>query len=144
MDLERIYIGLRENAFKCLCEDNETMTSALIMDWNIGNGIMTLVCTHEGESSIYLSNGVGKIGAQDNHIKELGSTLIIESKNFIELAQKQDTTDLPDDDNINFFLLMGKDKFIIKETMTNIRNNNSQVIKLFEISNLIISKLMQS
>jgi hypothetical protein len=148
MNLERIYLDLRENAFKYQLDNNvppeNSMVKALIMDWHLGNGIMTLACFGTGEASLYLSSGGGKIGGSDDTIKEWSHSLIITSNEYIELAEKRDSHDLPDDDHINFFLLSQNDKLLIKESMVNIRQNSSQVMRLFEISNLIIGKLMQS
>src|SRR5665647_220384 len=86
--IDNPYSDLRQLAFNATAEQTQLTTSTdpnkvygIIMDWDLGEGIATLVSFEDGEASMYLSTGGGIIGGggHDNVKKAVSD--------YISLAQ---------------------------------------------------------
>ena len=72
--LSETYLGLRRQVLQGLRgrvdlpgAKTPTEPYAVVMDWNTGNGIATVVAVADGTASIYLSSGGGSIGGGQAH-----------------------------------------------------------------------------
>jgi hypothetical protein len=72
--LSETYLGLRRQVLQGLhgkvelpATKKPTEPYAVVMDWNTGNAIATIVSIADGTASMYLSNGGGSIGGGQGH-----------------------------------------------------------------------------
>jgi hypothetical protein len=143
------YNGLRQLALNAETSEikefkarNPDKVYGIVMDWDVGSGIATLVAFESGEASLYLSSGGGLIGGgRHENVKKSTEQFISLSQTMLANTTKVDTALLPDKDCVKFYLLTSKGKFVAQEKMGNIENKISKWLPLFEEGNKVISEL---
>ena len=112
------------------------------MDWDLGDGIMTLISYETGDASMYLSSGGAVIGGgQHENVSNASKAFVSKAQGYLDKAVKTDTTILSDKNCVKFYFLTNKGKFVAQETMNNIENNSSKWLDFFEEGNKVISEL---
>lgn len=147
--IDNPYNDLRQLAFNATKEHTQlTKTTeqnkvyGVIMDWDLGEGIATLVSFETGEASMYYSSGGGIIGGGGHeNVKKSVAGFISMAQSYLDKTIKTDTTLLPDKDCVKFYLLTPKGRFVAQESMTNIENESSKWLPFFEEGNKVISEL---
>jgi hypothetical protein len=147
--IDSIYTDLRHLAFYAPGKQVRISSSAdsnkvygIIMDWDLGEGIATLISFEDGEASLYLSSGGGLIGGgQHENVKEAVLKFISLAQNYLNKTNRTDSIPLPNKGAINFYLLTSKGKFIAQENMSNIENETSNWLSFFEEGNKVITEL---
>jgi len=78
---------------------------AVMMDWNTGNGIATVVAVADGIASIYLSSGGGSIGGGQSHheIREAALNAMSLAAEFQPRMQPTGTYPLPEPGGVIFY-----------------------------------------
>lgn len=121
----------------------DTEVYGVIMDWNIGEGIMTLVSYQNGDASLYLSTGGGYIGGGNKeNISSAAKLLVKKAQIFIDRANLINIQPLPDKECVRFYLLTTKgisSSQLIQ--MKDIENSSSPWLPLFIEANNVISEL---
>ena len=141
-DMRNMAFGITEKELGIELEENKTKIYGVIMDWSIGNGTATLVSFISGDASLYLSSGGGMIGGQSHENVSKASKYFIEkAENYISKGTKTEINPLPNNDEVLFYFLTNKGKFVVKEKMENIENNKSELLDLFEEGNKVISEI---
>ncbi|MBS1773347.1 MAG: hypothetical protein JST82_10845 [Bacteroidetes bacterium] len=143
------YEGLRNQAFSITPEQigitldkSQTKVYGVIMDWNVGDGVVTLVSFLSGDASMYLSSGGAVIGGgQHINIKNAALSFIHKSESDLKNASESKTNELPGNDVIKFYLLTNNGRFELEEKMENIENKSSTLSSLFEEANKVITEL---
>jgi len=145
---ENLYPELRNKALTITASElnlnsKENMASVfgVVMDWDIGEAIATVVAFNTGDVSLYISAGqiyIGGIGHEN--VRNAGLSFINESQSYLSLATMTNDTRLPDKGCVKFYLLTNKGKFAFQETVENLSNNNSKWSKLFDLGNNIITE----
>jgi hypothetical protein len=121
---------------------NETKIYGVVMDWDVGEGIATLVAFLSGDASLYLSSGGGMIGGSGHdNIKQAAKAFINMAEKYLGQTTKTETTPLPDKDGVKFYFLTNNGKYVGKEQMKNFENNSSAWLNLFEEGNKLISEI---
>jgi hypothetical protein len=141
-DLRNMALGVTADQLQLKLSDDKTEIYGVVMDWDIGNGIATLVSFISGDASLYLSSGGGFIGGggNDNVIKAVNN-FIKKSGNYLDKASLTETTPLPDKYGLNFYFLTNKGRFKATELMQNIESQKSQLLELFEEANKLITEI---
>ena len=120
----------------------ETNVFGIVMDWDLGNGIVTVAAYETGDASMYLSSGGGVIGGgQHENVRQAVFPYIKLGQNFLTMAEKTKTTPLPDKDCVRFYFLTNDETYYSQEKMKNIENENSDWLKLFEEANKVLTEL---
>lgn len=141
---------LRSMAFSITAEQlgivlplDKTVVYGVIMDWEIGEGIATLVSYKTGDASLYLSSGGGIIGGgQHANVNAAARQYVEKAQSFLANADKTTTTtNLPAKNELYFYLLTNNGVFLGKEEISNIENNSSPWIDLFTEGNIVITEL---
>lgn len=143
------YDGLREMALNVTAEqlqlelpDDKITVFGIVMDWEIGDGIVTLVAYQTGDVSMYLSSGGAIIGGgQHDSVRKVALPYVANGYRFIEYSTQTDGTQLPKKDEVQFYLLTNKGRYFGKETMANIENESSDWLSLFVVANKLITEL---
>lgn len=144
------YGGLRKMAFDIDIQqlsltgiDSEIY--GFIMDWDIGNGIATLVAYKTGDASLYLSSGGGVIGGGQNHNIILATQKLVNEANvYLEKSKVMYAIPLPDKDGVRFYFLTTKGKYCIHEQLKNIQNKTSAFVELFDNANELITEIRKT
>ena len=121
-------------------KDNEVY--GVIMDWAIGEGIMTLITYKTGDASMYLSTGGGVIGGGQHENVNVKSKIFVEqAEKYFTQSTKTDSIQLPDKNYVKFYFLTKSGKYFAQEHMTNFENKSSFWMDYFNEANMVITEL---
>ncbi|KQB43965.1 hypothetical protein RCH33_455 [Flavobacterium daejeonense] len=146
---ENAFEGLRNMAFTATPEQlglslptDKTVVYGVIMDWEMGGATATTVSYQTGDASLYLSSGGGVIGGgQHQNVNSAARQFVSLGQTYLVKATKTETTDLPTTDQVKFYFLTNKGKFVGQDNMKNFDNNSSEWLKLFEEGNNVLTEL---
>ncbi len=141
------YFRLRNQALNVTSDklklelQNENEVYGMIMDWNMGEVIASVVSFKTGEASVYLSTGQAFIGGYSHE------TIITAANNFVAVGQeylnkatKTVRTEPAIDNKVVFYFLTKSGKYYIEDDFDNIENGTSSLENLFEAGNLVITE----
>jgi hypothetical protein len=112
------------------------------MDWPMSKGIITLVCFITGDASMYTSTGGGMIGGgTQDAIKKTAIEFVQKAQDYLKLAVKTDSAELPDAGMLQFCFLTPSGIFIAQESFSQIENDKSALLPLFVQANEVITAL---
>ncbi|WP_295651802.1 hypothetical protein [uncultured Mucilaginibacter sp.] len=142
------YLGLRNMAFEMTPEKlglslskNETLAFGIIMEWQMSGAIVTMVSYCTGDASMYFSNGGGFIGGgQHENVNRATKLFVNKAQDYLNKTAKSDSTDLPKNGAIVFYLLTTTGIFSHSEEMKDIEQGNSEWLALFDEANKVISE----
>ncbi|MDR2010671.1 MAG: hypothetical protein LBQ22_09335 [Bacteroidales bacterium] len=144
---ENPYQGLREQAISATPEqlqlqlENEEELYGIVMDWNMGDAIATVVSFKTGDASVYLSTGQGFIGGYAHEtVVNSAKNFIVIGKRYLSKAKKTEKTEPMSKTGVNFYFLTKAGKFYIEEDFTLIENEKSEFLELFEAGNQVITE----
>jgi hypothetical protein len=146
---ENPYEGLRNMALQAtpgqmgLNPDADPSTVyGMVMDWPVTKGIITLVCFSTGDASMYTSTGGGMIGGgMQDAIKKTAKEFVQKAQDYLKLATKTDSTELPDAGRLQFCFLTPSGIFVGRESFSQIENDKSAWLPLFVQANEVITAL---
>ena len=142
------YPGLRSHALSTTPQDlkielgkDNLVVYGVIMDFDMGNVVLTVVAFQTGDASLYLSTGQGFIGgfAHEN-IKQSALDFVKEAQNYSGKANPCDNTPQPDTGCVRFYFLTNKGKYSYQDKVTNLENQNSEWYNLFNLGNNVITQ----
>jgi hypothetical protein len=142
--------GLRNQAFSVSAQQiglsiSDSEVYGVIMDWNLGNGIMTLVTYKTGDASIYLSSGGGIIGGgQHENVNKAAKAFVNKADRYSDKVIKADSTPLPEKDCVRFYFLTKNGKYCAQEQMAKFENESSLWLDYFNEANKVITELRQT
>jgi len=141
------YAGLRTQAINVTTEqleiiiDDDKAVYGIVMDWNMGDVIVTVVSFKTGDASIYLSTGQVFIGGIAHE------TVINASKNFVEVAVKHfekaaktDKIEPTNEAKVDFYFLTKSGKYYVDDFVSQIENGKSELSELFTAGNGVITE----
>lgn len=145
---ENPYDGLRQMAFGVSTEQlgltdlKSGDIYGVIMDWDLGEGIMTLITYKTGDASMYLSTGGGVIGGgQHENVNKASTQFVKLADKYLDKAVKTDLTPIPDKNCVRFYFLTTNGKYYAQEQMINFENRTSKWLDYFEEANKVITEL---
>ena len=141
------YLGLRDQAINLTPEQlqlsdlSEQEIFGVIMDWNMGNAIVTVTSLKTGDASIYMSTGQAFIGGIGHEtVTKAAKGFVALCENYLKYATKTDKTNPISGKKIDFYFLTKSGKFYLEEDFANIESNRSKLIGLFEAANQVITE----
>ncbi len=119
--------------------DDETYVYCVVMDWDMGNDMITLVTQITGDANLYVKSGGGIIGAgKYPGVSNAAQQFTKSAQALLGNAVAVNATPLPQQNCVQFYLLTNKGKFAGVELMQNIENKTSAWTSLFaEATNVI-------
>ena len=149
---ENAFEGLRNMAFSATPEQlglslptDKTVVYGVIMDWEMGGATATAVSYQTGDASLYLSSGGGVIGGgQHQNVNSAAKQFVVLAQTFLDKATKTETTPLPKENVVKFYLLTNKGVYVGQEEMKNFENNTSIWLGLFEEGNNVLTELRKT
>ena len=144
---ENPYIGLREQAMSVTSEQLQLQLEStnelygIVMDWNMGDVVVTVVSFKTGDASVYLSTGQGFIGgfAHESVVNSAKNFIIVGEK-YLSKAKKAEKTEPLNRIGVDFYFLTEAEKLYIEEEFSLIENNESDFLELFEAANKVITE----
>jgi len=114
----------------------------VIMDWDLGDGIMTLITYRTGDASMYLNTGGGVIGGgQHENVNSASKRFVEQADKYISKTSETDSTLIPDENCVRFYFLTNGGKYFAQEQMTNFENETSIWLDYFNEANKVITEL---
>jgi len=138
------YLGLRDQALKTTLVSigdyaNSDAPYGLVVDWNTGSGVVTVVALCTGEASMYLSSGGGILGGgQYARVNQLAKELVSDAKQFPRNSSLDEK--LPESGQVKFHFLQASG---VSTTLTNIEDleHGTLLTSYFDKVNLLIKEL---
>ena len=142
---ENPYFGMREQAMSITPEqlqiETETELYGIVMDWNMGDFIATVVSFITGDASIYLSTGQGFIGGYAHEtVLNAAENFMLVGERFLSKAEKTEDTEPIIKEGVDFYFLTKSGIFYIEEDFYLIENGESVYNELFEAGNQVITE----
>ncbi|MES1220792.1 MAG: hypothetical protein ABUT20_35150 [Bacteroidota bacterium] len=142
LDLRNMALNVTSEQLQLSLPPDQTKVFGVVMDWDLGDGTMTLITYQTGDASMYLSSGGGVIGGgQHENVSKAAKEFVSMAQNYLDKSSKADTTTLPDKDFFKFYFLTNKGKFVAQENIDNIKNKTSIWLNLFTNANNVITEL---
>jgi hypothetical protein len=141
------YMELRKLAFDITPQQlgltpAETEVYAVIMDQDLGKGILTLITYKTGDASIYLSSGRGQVGGgQHTNVNQASKAFIELSKKYLDKATKTDPLPFPDKGCTRFYFLTPKGTYSMQESNKNLETRSSPLLGYFDEANKVIKEM---
>ncbi len=141
------YPGLRNQAINVTPEqlqlqlDNDNDIYGLVMDWNMGDAIVTVISFKTGDASVYLSTGQAFIGGYAHEtVINAAKQFVIEGEKYLSKATKTDNTEPTNENKVNFYFLTKSGKYYVEDDFGKIENETSELYGLFEAGNQVITE----
>ncbi len=116
----------------------------VVVDWDMGNAIVTTVAFETGDASIYLSSGQGFIGGSKHEaIVKAARNLVNSAAPYVGLAERAEGEALPSGGHVRFHLLTRNGHYAHEERMTDIEQGSSPWRPLFDLSQTVIGEYRQ-
>ena len=140
------YEGLRNLALNTVpgailatIPQGETMVYCVVMDWDMGNDVVTLVAQLTGDASLYVKSGGGIIGAgKYAAVSGAAQRLTSAARQHLGDATLTTAVSLPAKNCVKFYLLTNNGRYTASEDYQNIESGASKWAGLFgEASNLM-------
>lgn len=121
---------------------NQLLVYGVIMDWNMGDVIVTLSAYITGAANMYLSSGGSITGGGKNPVVgEAAVDLVTAAQYFTERSVAVTTAELPTSGCIRFTLLTNHGTRAVQEQMQFFENESSSVSVLFEQGNKVLLEI---
>lgn len=134
--------ALAQNRQSLGLELPDSAVYGLIIDWEKGDGISTLVAFQSGDASIYFSSGGGIIGGiQHEEVKVAVQQLIAQAQEDLVHMELTKTTPLPHNDCIRFYALTGLGVYTYQEVYSKLEDQSSVMSTLFGEANKVIAAI---
>jgi hypothetical protein len=137
-----IYPKLRERALQMRIPGlNKEIVQAVLMDWHVDNGIMTVLAAIDGTGSIYLSSGGGFIGGskKEHTIRETALFAVRLGTILKSQFTKTENFALPTPENVGFFLVTGEDVLATQASREAVLAGNDPLTILSSTMQLIVT-----
>jgi hypothetical protein len=149
---QNMFEDLRSMAFKTTADQlglaipaNQTIVYGVVMDWEMGGATATTVAYQTGDASLYLSSGAGVIGGgQHENVNRSAKEFVHLAQTYLYKTNKTETTSLPKEDFVKFYLLTTQGVYVGEEAIKNFENNTSHWLLLFEEGNKVLTELRKT
>ena len=137
-------LSITPEQLKLNLDNSKTAVYGIIMEWDVSDAIVSVVSFQTGDASVYISTGQMFIGgyAHENIINS-AKKFVEQGQEYLKLAKATTETPEPDKGCVRFYFLTNKGKFYLQDTVENIENNKSDLSKLFELGNNVITEYRQ-
>lgn len=143
--LRNMCFSVTPEQLQLLLPTNSTIVYGVIMDWAMDGATATIVSYTTGDASMYLSSGGGIIGGiRYEQVNKAAKQFVNVAQQYINKASKTENTDQPLTNQVKFYLLTNKGKFVAQDNMKNFENNSSEWQKLFEEGNKVLTELRKT
>jgi hypothetical protein len=141
-DQRNLALSITPYQLKLAIPDDKTMVYGVVMDWNMGATTMTLVAYITGAANMYLSTGGGvSNGGADPNVGEAAVEFVVATQEYLDRAIPTNTTDIPAQGCVRFYLLTNKGVYAIQEHVKHFDDNSSILLGLFQKGNDVVTAM---
>lgn len=142
LDLRNLAISITHQQLKLEIPSTHILVYGIVMDWDMGEDIVTLCAYINGAANMYFRSGDAIIGGGKNKlVGEAAVDFVIMARDLIDRAIPTNTTDLPSPGCVRFHFLTNQKIYAAQENINFITNGTSPWIKLFESGNLVMTAM---
>ncbi len=140
--LRGIALNTNPGAMLATIPQGETAVYSAVMDWDMGNDIVTLITTITGEATLYVKSGGGIIGSgKYPSVSSAAQHFTSVAQTHLTHATSVTATPLPQPNCVQFYLLTNNGKYFGTDLMLNIENKTSLWLPLFEEASRVIGEM---
>lgn len=144
-ELRGLALEQTEESLGLTGDESELRIYGIIMDWNLGEGIVTLTSFKTKEASYYLSTGGGVIGGGGHESVQIAIINYLDlGKEYLPLTAKIEDTPVPENNEVYFYFLTNKGIHLGKTVMTTIEDESSPWLLLFIEANKVLTLLNET
>ncbi|NDC40293.1 MAG: hypothetical protein EBZ77_01895 [Chitinophagia bacterium] len=146
------YEGLRNLAFNNIpgyiianAPNDEFFIYSIIMDWNMGEDVLTLATQVTGEASLYVKSGGGIVGAgKHTAVSEATQLLFFEASKLQQSFQPSTNYSmLPEANFITFYLLTNQGNKYVTQRVDSLQGATETLHPLYRQANLLMAKMKE-
>ncbi len=120
--------------------ENENDIYGIVMDWDMGDAVVTVVAFKTGDASIYISVGKAMIGGYAHEkITNAAKQFVTLGNKYLPKAVLTVNTEVKAK-KVSFYLLTKSGKYYLVDDVSNIEKNESEFQKLFNAGNHVITE----
>lgn len=135
-------LNIMPGAMLATIPDGAVEVYSMIMDWNMGNDIVTLTTQVTGETNLYVQSGGGIIGAGKHlNVSAAARQFTGIARQYLGNAAVSNDTALPADNTVKFIFLTNKGRYVVTEDYSRIENKSSPWTPLFEAASIVINEM---
>lgn len=143
--LREMSLGTKPSDLGLEISDESTTVFGMVMDWEIGGGVASVVAFSTGDASVYINKGGSVLGGGQHAVVNAAAKKYIGfSQDWLEKATPTETTPLPATDEVIFYFITNKGVYSGKTNMGEIEGGNSEWMPLFEEANLVLGRLRET
>jgi hypothetical protein len=147
-----VYKTFREQAIhvtplqlKLNIPNTESLVYGVVMDWDIGETLVTLAAYITGAASMYFSTGEGKAGGGKNPVVgEAAVDFVTTAQQFLDKAVPVTTIEAPGKGMIRFYFLTNHRVYMAQEPLAMYETSEAQLFELFQKGNNVVSQMHNS
>ncbi len=137
--LRDIALNVTPAQLKLLIPDTQLLVYGVVMDCNLGNGVVTLAAYITGAANIYFSDGSRKTGGGKHpEVGEAAVEFVTTAQHYINRAIHA-PAQLPPHNCVRFQLLTNQGSYAAQEQLSHITDGTSPWIPLFEKGNEVMA-----
>lgn len=143
--MRNIALNISPGAILANVPEDEIYVYGAVMDWDMGNDIVTLIAQVTGEANLYVKSGGGIVGGGKHiNISEAAQKFTVRAQEYLALATSTIDTPLPQVGCVQFYLLTNKGKFTGGDSYKKIEDKTSPWAGLFEEASNVITEMRRS
>ena len=122
-------------------QSDQTLVYGVIMDWDIGKTIVTVVAYNTGDASVYLKSGQMYIGGYAHKsIKDAAIDFVNSAQSFLKNSEIASDNSFPDKGCVKFYFKTNNGTFVHQESDQAFNDVDNTWTKLFSKGNQIITE----
>ncbi len=143
--LRTLALNVSATDLKLKVPDSQTFIYGVVMDWNIGEVVVTLAAYINGAANMYLSTNEKITGGGKNpKVGNLAIGFVTSAAEYLGRAIPVAGDDVPLKECVRFYFLTNKGKFAAQEQVIYMEDKSSAWYPLFEKGNEVICEMRDS
>ncbi len=140
--LRKLALNISATDLKLNIPDTQTFIYGVVMDWNIGEVVVTLATYINGAANMYLSTNEKITGGGKNpRVGNLAIGFVTSAAEYLGRAIPVAGDDVPLKECVRFYFLTNKGKFAAQEQVIYMEDKTSAWYPLFEKGNEVICEM---
>ena len=141
MTYRKLAFSVKPTDLQLNLQSDQTVVYGVIMDWDVGKTIVTVVAYNTGDASVYLKSGQMFIGGfAHKSINDAAKEFVNSAQSFLKNTEIASDDSFPDRECIKFYFKTNIGTFVHQESDQAINNVNNEWTKLFSKGNQVITE----
>jgi hypothetical protein len=141
----KLALSVTPAELKLAIPHSETLVYGVVMDWDIGDAMVTIAAYITGAANMYFSTGGGKSGGgKKPAVGEAAVDFVTTAQHYLDKATTNVSTSLPAKGFVRFYFLTNQRTFMLEERTEKLENSSSEFFSLFQKGNDIVNAMHSS